>query len=419
MNKPKIPFWIAILINANIVIGSAFFLGAPKIAAMSGHLAPFAWLMCGALLLPLVLVFSKLAKIYPTEGGIYVYSRQCLGTFWGFCSGWGYFIGTVAGNAAVIHVFSKKFQAIGSVQQFFASKGISSGLWFDVVLVILFTFFNLMNIEFLERAQIFFAVMKAIPFLLIIVAAPLLFDPHNFVITSFDVSGLFESIPLVLFAYIGIEACCAIADKIEDNKGSRAILWSFGIIVSVYTLLQLMLLFIQTDAGADPFMTILPRLTSNPMIITWGNGIIYLAILSSFLGGFYGMFYYNNWNLYAIAKEKNILWSSRLIKLNKNYTPWVCVLAQSALVIGLLVFVKKGSYLITIGDFGVMVAYVLSVLAYLTIKRSITALCALVSCCLLIGICTNNLLAAGWWYIVPFLGTMVLGIVFYLLQSRD
>lgn len=408
----KIPVWVAILININIVIGSAFFLGAGKISAINGILAPFAWLLCGLLLLPLVITLARLALHYPAAGGLYIYSRNQLGSLWGFLSGWGYFIGTAAANAAVLHAFSIEIQKLTSVDGYLNSMGIS-GIPFDVILVLIFTAFNLFNIEFLEYSQIFFAALKAIPLIIILASLPFLFNSNNLVTTRLDWSGLLETLPLVLFAYIGIEACCAISDKLHNGEksASRVILISFGLIMAIYMILQFSLLCIHGANDINPFLSLMPLITSNPTVIAWGNTLIYIAILSSFLGGFYGMFYYNNWNLYAIGNDKSIIGAHHITKTSKSQSPWVCVLIQSALVIIFLLTIGHNYYLITMSDFGTTLAYLLSVFAFLSLSRSITGIFALVSCGLLLIICTKNLFSAGIGNLLPFVAMLLIGLV--------
>jgi amino acid transporter len=419
MAQVKIPLWVAILINANIVIGSAFFLGAGEISVINGILGPLAWLLCGLLLLPLVIVLARLATRYPAAGGLYVYSNERLGSLWGFVSGWGYFVGTVAANAAVLHAFSVDFQKIESIGNFLSAHHIG-GLRFDFLLVVLFTIFNLCNIEFLEGAQITFTVLKSIPLLLVLCALPFLFNVNNLVFSDVHWMSLLKTLPLVLFAYIGIEACCAVADKIEGGKdaAARVIFISFGAIVSIYALLQFALLCIHGTDSTNPFFAILPRLTNNSMIIQWGNAIVYGAILSSFLGGFYGMFYYNNWNLFAIGKQKSILFGSYLTKTLKNQAPWVNVLVQACLVMLFLWAGRENYYLITMSDFGTTMAYLLSAVAFLTLSRSVVVFFALISCSLLIFICSSNLLSAGIYHVIPFITILLLGIIAHKINER-
>jgi amino acid transporter len=415
MSQMRIPVWVAILINANIVIGSAFFLSAGKISATNGILAPFAWVLCGLMLLPLVIVLARLSMHYPLSGGLYIYSKKCLGSTWGFISGWGYFIGTAAANAAVIHAFSKQVQKMDVIESTLQTVHLA-GIRLDVVLVLVFTIFNLLNVEFLERTQVIFAILKGIPLLIVLISLPFLFDINNFASVRLNWSGFFETLPLVLFAYIGMEACCAVADKIENGhkNAARVILVSFSMIMIIYTILQLALLCIHGGKNVDAFLTIMPMLTSNQTAITWGNALIYIGLLSSFLAGFYGMFYYNNWNLYAMGKERSVIFSKYLTKVNKNDTPWVCVFVQSIIVMSFLLLIGKNYYRITIGDLATTIAYLLSVISYLVLYRSWVGILALLSCVVLAGICANNLWRTGSYVVIPFfVAILLLGFVAY------
>ncbi len=153
------------------------------------------------------------------------------------------------------------------------------------------------------------------------------------------------------------------------------------------------------------------RLTSNQFFITWGNQVINLAMMSSFLAGFYGMFYYNNWNLYAMGKEDSILGSKYLVKVNKSQTPWVSVLVQSALVIAFLLITTNINYLMTMCDLGTTITYFLSAVSFLVIFKGIWGYLAIASCGLLILINSERLISAGFIYVMPFLVILILGIV--------
>ncbi len=414
----KIPLWVAILINVNIIIGAAFFVVVPKISSSGGILAPVAWILCGLVLLPLVIVLAKLSQTFPSAGGLYVYSLKQLGPLWGFVSGWSYFIGSTAFNAIVIHAFCQDLQKTSLLASFFKLTHLN-GLIFDFIVICFFTFFNLLNIKFLEGFQIGLIIFKIIPILAVILAVPFLYDLKDIAATSINFSNFLETIPLVLFAYIGIEACCSIADKIEDGKKNapKVIFISFALVITIYTLLQLALLLIHGSSNTGSFLSIIPKLTSNPIFIMWGNYFIHLSILLSFLGSFYGMFYFNNWNLFAIAEEKHILFSSALIKLNKNETPWVCVIVQSVLAMLFLIFANKDYSLAVMGDFGTMIAYFLSVLAFLTLFKHLAGFLALISSCILIYLCTKNLFSYGLNYLMPFIGIIALGIFAHQLNE--
>lgn len=416
--EQKIPFWIAVIININIVIGTAFFLGAQSINLKGGILGPIAWLVCGLFLLPMVAVFATLAKKFPYAGGIYVYSQKTLGNFYGFLTGWGYYVGTLAGNGAVVHAFSEYLQKVEFINPFLQSIGMT-GIKFDVFLVVVFALLNLLNVQFLEGVQILFITTKAIPIIALIIGTFLLGDVSNVTNASYTWNGFVGSIPMVFFAYIGIEACCAVADKIKDGKrGAYHVVWiSFGIIMTTYVLLQAFILLLQGQVNVNPFLNILPRLTQNQLIIHWGNRIIYSSILLSFLGGFYGMFFYNNWNLYAIAKDGNIIGSQYLTLLNKNRIPWVCVFFQSTIIILFLIFTTGNQYLVTMSDFGIAIAYLFTALASLIVGTGLVGYLGIISCSFLFKLCLDELLSSSVYNIMPFTLVILAGLIAYLVKK--
>ena len=48
---------------------------------------------------------ARLAALYPTSGGTYVYGRERLGPFWGYLAGWGFVVGKTASCAAMALTF--------------------------------------------------------------------------------------------------------------------------------------------------------------------------------------------------------------------------------------------------------------------------------------------------------------------------
>ncbi len=418
MSSQKISFFIATLINVNVVVGSAFFLGAASIAQACGFWAPLAWLLCGLFLVPLIAALSYFARSYPEAGGLYWYSQKTLGSFWGFVSGWGYFIGTTAGNAAVLKAFSSYLCTVPSMIPFVQILQ-GYGINIDVICVLIFALCSLCNITVLERLQICFSLLKTIPFLVLLAGVFVLADFQAPQHIAFSLNALWGTIPSVLFAYIGIEACCAIIDKIKDpeRNGFRVLIASFVAIVSLYAVFQACIVLIAPADGSNPFLSILPRLCGNSSLGIWGNGIVYAAITLSFLGGFYGMFYFNNWHLHALAQDGSLIGSSLLTRLNKQHAPWVCVILQAVLLIGLLLFTSHNEYLLTMSDFGVVIAYLLTAVAFLWRTKSIAGVAALGSCGFLLYLCTHSLMASSLWNIVPFFGMLLLGFIGYVLEK--
>ena len=425
MNKNKISLYLAILININVVIGGGFFFSAGLMAQKGGPLAPLVWIMVGLILFPLVYVLAHLARTYPVAGGIYIYSKKRLSPFWGFVSGWGYFVGTLAGNAVILHEFRKRALDIAGAQ-FFSQLGMSD-LWLDALLIGIFTIINAFNIEFLGATQVMFTVLKTIPLILVPLAGLFLFDPANFTLTQgASIAPLFGTIPFALFAYLGVEATCAIGHAIEDGTKNtyRAIIGSFVIIMAIYSLIQFILIGIHGTGSLYPFIEILPKLTTNPTLVTLGTLLIKSAILSSFLGGFYSMYYTNSWNLYAMAQEKTLHFSGILGTLNRYQSPWACILFQGALIIVFLALFQNVEMLTVMSDFGVVIAYLLSALAFLTFRAELSSqkiffgVLALGGCLYLLQVLFVDLAAHGLYLVFPYLLFLGVGIISYIFTHQ-
>ena len=140
--------------------------------------------------------------------------------------------------------------------------------------------------------------------------------------------------------------------------------------------------------------------------------------MSSFLAGYYGLFYGNNWILYALAKEKSLPLSKPLTKLNIYQTPWICVFVQAALTFIFLLITRSTLYLITMSDFALVITYILSSIAFVTISKkrkeskNITlGTLAILSCVFFIYICSKELFESGLQYIIPFLIILGTGII--------
>ena len=415
LKSKKISFFSAVLININIVIGAAFFLGAPDIAQKAGFLAPLAWLGCAALLLPLVFIFSKFARKYPEAGGIYVYSENELGRFWGYLGAWLYFIGTAAGNAMVLRCFAKYLYEIPVVTQSLNKVSISQ-LMLELLLVGIFSGISLRNIQLFERTQIVFSAFKMLPFLVLAIGAVTLFSPTQFVQASSFASGsIFSVMSTVLLAYIGIEACSAIMDKIDNSaqRGFKVILTSFALIATIYAVAQLLIIGIQGQSSENPFLAVFPQIISFPGIATFGNQLVYTAILFSFLGGFYGMFYVNSWNLYAIAQQKSIAGSRFWQSLNAQQAPWASISLQAALLTIMLVVGNNSNLLIVMGDLGVLLAYGLTAIAFMWARPSILGCLGIISAAILGGFLLQEVCGMGWMETIPFWVIFVIGLVMY------
>jgi amino acid transporter len=411
MKHTRIPGWLAVVININIVLASAFCIDLKKIWASSGGVpAFFIWPLCALAILPLVMVLARLASRFPFSGGLYIYSKRALGPLCGFVSGWGYFIGAIASNAYIIHLFSLHLHRIPIIDAALGRIGLSD-VWIELAAVALFALLNLVSMYVVFAFNLFFVLGKAIILFTTLMIIPKLFDLHQWSALHVDWQGLIIFLPFVLFSYIGIEACCSVADKIIDGSHdiARVIMATFVAITLFYLLFQFVFFCLHGTQTSDPFFHLMPLLTDNPKLVMVGDALMMGAVLSSFLAGYYGMFYYNSWNLHAIARDRGIIGARFLSKLNRYEAPWACILVQALLVIPFVVLTRSRFCLMTVGVMATVMVYFLSIVSFLILFRSALGYVALASCIGMMLICGIDLWRPG--ALVPMIILVVLLIV--------
>jgi amino acid transporter len=429
MSQKQIPLWLAVVTNINIIIGSAFFMGTSQITAAAGYLSPFVWIIAGLFLMPLVFVLNKLSSKYPQAGGLYVYAQKTIGKFAGFMSGWGYFIGTLIGNVLVLQAFTLGLYNMGLIPTILTNHD-SNIMFFNLIILVIQTVVSMQGIEMLRPAQIAIATFTFIPITMVLILTPFLGTFASIAAMPATSGWLTGTFPMAIFAYIGIEASCALAHSIQDggkNTG-RAIYISLLITMGIYAAAQYGLVSIlgANAAGIQPFSQIVAMLFSNPTTVYFAKQFIAGSIVISFLGGSYGMFYANNWNLFAMAKDGCIVGrKGYFTEFNKAGIPFRAVWLQSALMSIFFIFTKSKAVLLTMGDLGVFIAYITSTIAFMAIgrknlwsKRIIGAL-SLGSGTVLLGTSIITLMNDGLVQALPFVGVLGIGALSFWLSHRN
>ncbi|MCW4353082.1 amino acid permease [Hoyosella sp. YIM 151337] len=91
----------------SVVVGLAAMIGAGIFAALAPAAAAAGQFLLIALAIAGVVAYcnanssARLAAVYPSSGGAYVFGRERLGEFWGFLAGWGFVVGKTASCAAM------------------------------------------------------------------------------------------------------------------------------------------------------------------------------------------------------------------------------------------------------------------------------------------------------------------------------
>lgn len=413
----KLSLSAAIIININIMLGAGIFINTVELAKRAGTLGGFAYLLIGVLLLPLIVSIAHLVKIYP-NGGFYTFARMELSPFVGFFSTWSYFVAKLASATLMIHA------SILLLQQLIPGLAPVHPLILDSGILTLFVILNMLNIRTGSYIQAGFMGLKLTPILFAIITGLFLVFNGTVAPVNFAWTGIASTIPLVLYAATGFEATCSLSSRIQDaqRNGPLAIFISYSSVIMIAFLYQIIFYTSLGDKLAQvanylfAFPTLTATLLPGDLLLAHKiTTILHLAIASSALSGAYGILYSNNWNLYTLAQHNHVLFSSYMVKLNKHFVPFACVIIEG-LLCGLYLAVTYGATvaLQQVAAMGSAIAYTLSVFALcvakykrpeVTINIWIPVL-GFVICLMLIGFCIRNFIIAG--VLTPLIAFLVL-----------
>ncbi len=257
--RRDVGFYGLMFVSLGSIIGSGWLLGALNAAEVAGPASVLSWLLAGAMLTLLALVYAELGATYPVAGAGARFPYYSHGPIAGFTAGWAswlqaVFIAPVEVLAAITYVNSVGWVNVhfSMINKVGPSAGLldGPGLVVAVVLMILFTAMNLAGAKFLSDSNVVVVIWKtAVPVLAIAVVAYLQFNPANFHagggFMPFGVHGVFAALTGgVVFALQGFEQAAQLAGEARNPKKdlARAILTAMGIGAVLYAALQIVMI---------------------------------------------------------------------------------------------------------------------------------------------------------------------------------
>ncbi|EJC7015297.1 transporter [Vibrio parahaemolyticus] len=207
--------WTCTALIIGNMIGSGFFI-APAALAPYGTVAIIGWGIMALAAVCLGIVFARLARIAPTTGGPYAYTRLGFGRFTGFLVAWGYWISIWASlpamSAGLVGYLNSLFPVLKTMPGMNVLIGLGA-IWLIASI----------NIKGVKEAGIFQAATvytKLIPFIGISVFGLFWVDWSHFAILNPSDKPFFSALaataPLTMFAFLGIESATVPAGDVED-----------------------------------------------------------------------------------------------------------------------------------------------------------------------------------------------------------
>lgn len=419
----KLSFWTAVLVNLNVMFGAGVFINTVTLARMAGFFGFLSYLLVAFLLVPLILAIGALLRLYP-DGGFYAYAAKTIHPLAGFISAWAYFTGKLASAALLVHVFST---LIISLIPGFDGFNI---LIFDSLIIIFFAWLNLLRMKTGRAIMYTFMVFKIMPIVFALLCSLYLYRYWSIPSGSLLLQGIPTTLPLVLFAFTGFEACCSISSSIEnaEKNGPRVVFLTYWLVVGITILYQFFFflaagkeLMVQNNY-LDIFPTLFKTLGLDGYFITpHCISLLHIALACASLGGSYGILFSNHWNLYTLAKHGHTFFASWLERLNAHAIPTVCILIEAALCIFYLFF-TQGTVVILqqLSVLGSAIAYTMSVCGLLTVAYQrnlfsyrVIGWLALLSCLLFIIFSVRNFYFNGLSALYLFGSILLFGVCMF------
>ncbi|MEH7299494.1 amino acid permease [Neobacillus drentensis] len=271
----KLGFWVLTALVVGNMVGSGIFMlprSLSESASPAGVIA--AWLVTGLGVLMTALVFGNLAVRKPKlQGGPQIYAKDLFkqgshaSTLSGFMSTWGYWIGNLAGNVAMITTFagylSTFFPILTSQADWFTignfTLKVGNGLTFIVCSILLWGTHTIIlrGMESAGKLNFLATAAKVAGFILFIIVGLFAFEKSNmlpFMAERLDDAGYSISMMKqinnaavnTLWAFIGVESAVVFASRARKQTDVKratilGLFIALGIYVGISTLVMGML----------------------------------------------------------------------------------------------------------------------------------------------------------------------------------
>jgi amino acid transporter len=345
-------FWDVLLFNIAAVLG-------PRWIAAAAHNGPSSislWILAALLFfLPTALIIIELSTRFPSEGGLYVWSKEAFGDFHGFVAGWSYWIYTFfyfpgllsASVAMSVFIGGPKYGWLADSKAY--TLGTSLGLL--AVAVIL----NLIGLNIGKWLQNAGGVGTYIPLLMLLgIGGYILF--HHGSVTQISWKG---SLPVwnldtvnfwsqIAFAFTGMELVCAMSEEVHEPRKTfpRAIYASAALIALIYVIATVAVLWLRPAADVDVRNGVFQAITggSTMLGIAWFGVLAALLVTVGNAGGVGA-------TVAGVARIPFVAGIDRYLpaffgKIHPRWkTPWISILVQAGISAGILVLAQASTTL--------------------------------------------------------------------------
>jgi len=349
-----------------LVVGNMVGSGAYLVPAELGRYGPISllgWLVTAAGAVCLALVFGRLGRIMPAEGGPYAYTREAFGDLPGFLVAWGYWVSVWVGNAAISTAFvaylTPFVPALERTPPAQAAVALSA-IW-------LLTGVNVWGLRKAALLQLATTVLKVLPLVALATLGLVAVDTANFrplnVSGGSGLSAVTATAALTLWGLLGLECVTIPADEVDRPSRTIPLATVLGTLgtAGIYILSTVSVMGVvpagELASTSAPYAEAAGRI--------WGSGVGRLVAAGAALAAFGAL---NGWVLMQgqmpLAPARHGLFPAAFARLSSRGTPAFGLVLSSGLTT-VLVMANYTRGLVGLFVFATLLATVTVLLSYL------------------------------------------------------
>ncbi len=230
-----------VALGVGSIIGSGMFAMPAVMGSVAGPALVLAIVLTGIVTTLLALSYAELGSAFPLSGGPYSLPKLALGDTGGFIMGWGYFLYSFVGTAAIIDIFVTYLGfyvpglAVGATLT-------PVGILIAVIALWIFTVINIVGVKWGGLYSLLTTVGKIIPLLIFAAVGLSLFNGVNFIpLLPFGFTGVTLAMAFEFWSFTGFESVVVPSEEIENPQKTipKAMLLTMGIVIAVYVLIAM------------------------------------------------------------------------------------------------------------------------------------------------------------------------------------
>lgn len=362
---------IGLIICTSLVIGNMIGSGIfmlPASLAKYGGASILGWLATTFGAIMTALVFVRLSRKFPKQGGPYRYAYDNFGELAGFSVAWSYWVSIWCGNAAI------SVAAVAYLSVFFPELK-TQPIYAVIVALLIIWSLTVINIRGVKEAgiiQVLTTVLKLIPLGLLGIAAFFVFEPQAFEPFNITDKPLINSVTataaLTLWAFLGMESATIPSDNVKNPRVTIPRATIFGVLITAFVYISSQITIMSIVPNEQLQNSVAPYADAARMIWgSWAGDVVAIGAVISCIGALNGWILLQGQVPMTAARDKLL---PKIFVDQKNNGVSIVALVFSSIIVSLLVaanfhegMVSLFTFAILVSTLGIFIPYLLSIAA--------------------------------------------------------